>query len=198
MFLWRIKTSFLLAVGILGVWLSGQGYIWEREKYVLELSALPCFTHNRIRARAHLLTQTQPLLWKATCTLFSKWWKASLNEAYCASFCVIRKCYFHSTGRKTEGINDAVLVRVICTHKGHLVVSGDIHECCNLCVMGRYSWNSWVEAMGYCWTACCTQDQYSRYLYHKDFCLEVVHLKAKFILLSFETLSSSVFFYPHT
>lgn len=33
--------------------------------------------------------------------------------------------------------------------------------------------------------------------YYKDFCLEVVHLKAKFIL-SFESLSSSVFFHPHT
>lgn len=35
-------------------------------------------------------------------------------------------------------------------------------------------------------------------LYYKDFCLEIVHLKAKFTLLSLESLSSSVFFYPHT
>lgn len=34
--------------------------------------------------------------------------------------------------------------------------------------------------------------------YYKDFCLEVVHLKAKFILLSLESLSSSVFFHLHT
>lgn len=35
-------------------------------------------------------------------------------------------------------------------------------------------------------------------LYYKDFCLEIVHLKAKFTLLSLESLTSSVFIYAHT
>lgn len=63
----------------------------------------------------------------------------------------------------TEKINEAVLVRVICIHKGHLVISGDILDCHNWCVMGRCSWNSWVDATGCCWKAYHTQYQYSRY-----------------------------------